>query len=132
MGAGVLSGHWADRIPALPELTTSWEAKRYRWTGQTGAKRTKNREAEAPLELSTKGGQERPGKGTGEGSSEQQPGFFFFFFFSSLLFFLGTPLRHMEVLWLGVTLELSLPPYVKPHLAPIPQLEVMQDPEPTK
>ena len=91
LGAGVLSGHWADRIPALPELTTSWEAKRYRWTGQTGAKRTKNREAEAPLELSTKGGQERPGKGTGEGSSEQQPGFFFFFFFFLLRFSFQAP-----------------------------------------
>lgn len=30
--------------------------------------------AEAPLEVSTKGGQERPGKVAGEGRGEQEPG----------------------------------------------------------
>ena len=53
-----------------------------------------------------------------------------------IFYFLGPHLRHMEVLRLGVTLELQLQAYTtayttagsKPHLQPTPQLLATPDP----
>ena len=59
-------------------------------------------------------------------------GIFLFCFVLFVFCCLGMHLRHMQVPWLGVEMQLQLPAYTtatsEPHLQPTPQLTATPDP----